>query len=77
MAVNGRHHRVKLSRAIRIAEGHVGLRSRFDADPHFLDQLARRLAAACGLPLAVARRRIEQMAISARPRPSGGFQDRG
>jgi len=31
-----------------------------------------------GLPLALARNRVEQMAISAKPRPSsGGFQDRG
>ena len=36
-------------------------------DTAYLDVLARRLAAAALLPLAVARKRVMQMAISARP----------
>ena len=48
------------------------------ADPAYLAALAERVALAFGLPLKVARQRVERMAISARPRPSSnGFQDRG
>jgi len=39
------------------------------ADAAYLDALARRLAAAAGLPLALAQRRVKALAISAQPPP--------
>jgi hypothetical protein len=38
-------------------------------DAGYLDQLAKRLSASIGLPVATARARVERMAVSARPRP--------
>jgi hypothetical protein len=38
-------------------------------DAGYLDQLAERLAATIGLPVATARARVERMAISAAARP--------
>jgi hypothetical protein len=35
------------------------------ADARYLDELAKRLAASIGLPVATARARVEQMAVSA------------
>jgi len=53
-------------------------RRREATDQRYLDQLARRFADDTGLPLPLARKRVQALAISAKPRPFiGGFQDRG
>src|SRR5262249_48735251 len=45
-------------------------------DERYLAQLARRFAADTGLPLALAQKRVPQMAVSAPPPRNDGFQDR-
>jgi hypothetical protein len=67
-------HRV-FDRVAHISQSQT--RPRFAADPRYLDLLAHRLAAAAHLPLALAHKRVREMAISARPKPTGSFQDRG
>jgi len=48
------------------------------SDPLYLDQPAGRLAADASLPLALARKRVMALAVSARPRVLGdGFRNRG
>jgi hypothetical protein len=73
-----RHSKVAVGRLVRSSTYHRrACRLRPVADAAYLNTLAERVALAFGLPLKVARQRVEQMAISARPRPSdNGFQDR-
>jgi hypothetical protein len=52
------------------------MRPRSPADQAFLDRLAKSLALQCGLPLALAQRRVKALAISAQPPRDAGFQDR-
>ncbi len=60
-------------RVLRIA---AATRPRSPADQAFLDRLAKSLALQCGLPLALAQRRVKALAISAQPPGDAGFQDR-
>jgi hypothetical protein len=54
-----------------------GRNRRQAVDQLYFEQRALRLAAACGLPLALAQRRVMALAISAQPRPNDGFLARG
>jgi hypothetical protein len=64
-------HRARLIKVARLMRQSETLRRqglqryRPRADPAFLDQLAKRLAAAARLPLALAQRRVKQFAVSA------------
>jgi hypothetical protein len=74
--------RNRISTMQRVSQAHDRCtdahRLRSEPDPRFLAAVAHRLAAAAGIPVELARKRVEQMAISAKPRPSsGGLQDRG
>jgi hypothetical protein len=62
---------------LKSGEYHAAAHPRPPADKLYLDGLARRLADAAGLPLALAQRRVQALAISTAPRPKcGGFGDR-
>jgi len=61
---------------IRVSDAHGrDHRHRSRADAVYLDALANRLSQVCDLPLATARRRVLQMAISAKPRGEGYRRD--
>ena len=71
--------RTRIASALHTAEtkAHRDDARRAPPDAAFLAQLARRFAADTRLPIELARRRVQEMAISARPKPTCGFQDRG
>jgi hypothetical protein len=54
---------------------HQSKRLRPPSDKAFLDQVAHRLAAAACLPLATARRRVQQLAVSAIAKPGRPSRD--
>jgi hypothetical protein len=64
--------------APRRVQNHHDRHPRPAVDPRYLAQLAHRLADECGLPLAVAHKRVMALAISAQPQErNAGFADRG
>jgi len=75
LGISNRHrHRSrhqKISAALRVSESSAQ-RYRPVADAAYLDQLSRRMATALGLPLALAARRVREVAVSA-----GGSLDPG
>jgi hypothetical protein len=56
----------------RSSEYHQAKRLRPASDPAYLRQLAERMSVVLGLPLKVAKTRVERMAISATMKPASG-----
>jgi hypothetical protein len=69
MSDRSRHRVSDVGRMMRVSDVAGRRRLRPTVDPAYHDALAKRLADAAGLPLALARRRVMALAISARPRP--------
>jgi hypothetical protein len=68
MSDRSRHRVSDVGRMMRVSDVAGRRRLRPTVDPAYHDALAKRLADA-GLPLALARRRVMALPISARPRP--------
>jgi len=60
-------HRIKISTAQRVSESFAAQRQRYRpvVDESYLAALSERMAAALGLPLATAARRVREVAVSA------------
>jgi hypothetical protein len=71
-----RHRVTDVGRIMRLSEA-LRDRRRPPADSVYLDGLAARVAAAYGLPRDVAKRRVQQVAVSARTRVDDGADRQG